>query len=363
MQFNPDSIQAQLLTVFLDTIQIDEVFPEEVEIINYVKRHLIDLGLHPIQDSFGNIICQVSGKGVPLMLNTHLDIPEPAPEIEYELKDGYLRSTGQSILGADPKSGLAVLLVFLKYLVQQNLITRPLEIVFTLGEEAGLKGSKHLDYSLLQSKEGLVIDEDGPWTNVVTQAPGKCELNVTLQGKTAHARDWSDGINAIEHLAKIISQLQQGELTPGVTFNIGKIFGGTAVNSVPGEAGWSSELRSYDMLKLQDSVNELVASIQKYAHKHNLTVDIAEDYQYQSYELPADSPLLNKISQIYQRLGSLPNFYSTFGASDANMFNANGISAVAIGSEYYLAHQHDEYINLPGMVQLVHFLVEFVRIS
>lgn len=355
------NLKQQLLDTFLDTIKINEIFTQEDKIIKYVINYAKKQGISCEQDSFGNVICHYPGEGDPILLNTHLDIPEPAENIEYTINGNILRSNGKTILGADPKSGLAVLLELMRYLKENKIKTCPVEFVFTLGEEAGLIGALNLDYSKLKSKVGLVIDEDGPPTNLVTGAIGMYGMKVILKGKTVHTRDWKEGKNAIAHMAKIITLLKQGEIIEGVNFNIGLLKGGTAVNSVAGEASFEAEFRSFDMKKMANAVEEASKTIRDYVDENGLKVDIETKCDFSSYSLDTNSLLFKKLDTTYKKLNMKANFYKTFGGSDSNIFNNNGINTVAIGSGYYLAHQYDEYIDLQNMEDLLFFLAKFVE--
>ncbi len=358
-----NNLKPKLLQTFLDTIKINEIFTQEDKIIKYVINYAKQCSIACEQDDFGNVICRYPGEGEPILLNTHLDIPEPAENIEYTIEGDILRSNGKTILGADPKSGLAVLLELIRYLKENNIKTRPIEFVFTLGEEAGLIGALNLDYSKLKSKLGLVIDEDGAPTNLVTGAIGMYGMEVILKGKTVHTRDWKEGKNAIAHIAEIISLLKQGEIVEGVNFNIGLLRGGTAVNSVAGEASFEAEFRSFDMEKMASAVDNVSQIIKDYVNKHGLKVDIKTKCDFASYKLDKNSYLFKKLAETYSKLNMKANFYDTFGGSDSNIFNSNGIRTVAIGSGYYLAHQYTEYINLQDMEDLLLFLARFVTLD
>ncbi len=351
-----------LLTTFLELIAINEVFPYEEKIITYVQQYLERVRLRVVLDHYHNVIAYREGVGDPIMLNTHMDIPEPAPHIEYTIDGDIVKSKGKSILGADPKSGLAALLELAQYLNEYDIKTRPIEFVFTRGEEVGLLGARNIDMSLIHAKEGIVIDEDGPPTNIVMQAPGITHLYVDITGKTVHSRDWHEGVNAIAHIAHLITQLKQGEIAEGVTFNIGVIEGGTAVNSIAGHAAFRSEFRSFNMEYLRKAVDEVEKHIATYSGSHHIDISVHIDHQSQSYCIPQEHRLLVQLQETYKQLGWQPNMYATFGASDANIFNTKGIATITIGSGYYDAHKYTESINLSNMVDLVQLLHAFVKV-
>ncbi|MBI3384709.1 M28 family peptidase, partial [Candidatus Gottesmanbacteria bacterium] len=208
-------MKKRLLKTFLELIKINETSGQEKEIVDYVKKYLQKLDLKIKSDKFGNIIAQLPGVGKPLLLNTHLDIPEPMKNFDYKIKEDVILANGKSILGADPKSGLTVLLEFVRYIKDRKITTRPLEFVFTKSEEKGLVGAKNLDFSLLTAKEGLVLDENGPCTQVVVKAPSFCRVLIKITGKTAHVSEPEKGINALEIACNAISGLDLGYIRKG----------------------------------------------------------------------------------------------------------------------------------------------------
>lgn len=355
-------MQRKLRDTFLQTIQINEVYPDEKEIITLVKNIMTSCGAEWKQDDFGNGICMMAGSGDPFLLNTHLDIPESAPQIEYTQEGEILRSNGKTILGADPKAGLAVLLELARYIKNEHIATVPLEFVFTRGEEAGLLGARALDYSLLKARKGIVIDEDGPATQVVTGSVGCYNIRVELKGKTVHSRDWREGVNALAHGCSMLTRFTQGEIEKGITFNIGMLRSGEAVNSVPDTFVFTAELRSFDMERMEKVVNDLEVQIRRYAKEQGLGVEFEKILLYKAYEVPRDTDLFSLLDSVYQHKGWIPNYFHTFGGSDSNMFNANGVRTVAMGSGYYNAHQYTEYINLREMEDLLFFLLDVVRV-
>ncbi len=358
---NQSSFKHKLQRTFLDLIHIDEIYEQENKVIKYCEEFLKKIGIRLQRDSFENLIAYLDGEGEPIMLNTHLDIPENVPNLDYKIDGDIISATGKSILGADPKSGLAVLLELASYIKEYNIKTNPIEFVFTRGEEAGLHGAINLDYSLLKSKIGLVIDEDGPCTNVVIQAPSFYRLNVTVKGKTVHSRDYKDGINAIEIISHIIANLKQGEPEPGVSFNIGVLSGGTAVNSVPGEANFKAEMRSFSTQKMLATARKIESKIQKIGRSMRGKINISSKLEFEGYKLEKKHRLFNRLHATYKKMNLKENYYHTFGGSDANVINAHGICCVPVGSAYYLAHQYTEYVNLGDMEELLIFLSEFVQ--
>lgn len=351
----------QLLQTFLDLIHINEIYPNEKEVLTYTQRRLTEAGVKWQEDSFRNIVANISGKGEAILLSTHLDIPEPLPRPDYTIEGDIVRSNGTGILGADPKTGLAILIEWLAFMTKQDHTThRPIEVLLTRGEETGLFGAIHADYSLLTAQMGLVLDEDGPVTQVVTKAPAFVKMDVKCIGKIVHPREPENGINALYAMCDALMSLPWGYSTPGVTWNVGMFEAGTARNSVPGVATFKAELRSYDTAKVAAEGERIEKTVKDTTAKHGARCEIQRSLEFEGYELTHDHPLFERLERTFGSMKLTPNYFETFGGSDANIFNAKGIRCVPIGSGYYNAHQYTEEAHLNDMVEICQFLTQFV---
>ena len=236
-----------------------------------------------------------------------------------------------------------------------------IEFVITRGEEAGLVGASHLDYSMVKSKFGLVLDEDGPITQVPVKAPGYHSFDGRIIGKQVHTREPEIGVNALQVLSDIIQKTGLGYACEGVTYNLGVVSGGTARNTVPGEVNFAGELRSFDNELLTETAQKIKTDFEAVCKSHGAEVQFNDfELKFKSYS-HKDSDLQDKLAKIFAKQNLKPNFFETFGGTDANVFNAKGIDCVPLGSAYYNAHEHTEYINLQEMQQINEFLIEFIQ--
>src|SRR5207237_598640 len=119
----------------------------------------------------GNIVARFTATaagGIPIAFGAHLDtVPQIGP-IEVELADGVLRNSYPTILGSDNKAAVAVLLVAMQQVVQEERPHAGIELIFTPCEEIGLKGGAALDVGTLTSQVGFVYDHTGPIGDIVT---------------------------------------------------------------------------------------------------------------------------------------------------------------------------------------------------
>ncbi|MBN8208919.1 M20/M25/M40 family metallo-hydrolase [Bacillus sp. NTK071] len=125
-------------------------------------------------DGYGNILAQRTyrtGNGPTILLNAHLDTIFGFDPNRFIVKDGPIWSSSEGILGADDRAGVAVLLEVAESLSQSNF-NGTVKFVFTVEEEIGLRGAKHVDeYFLWEVDASIVVDRRGTG-DIVTSCGG-----------------------------------------------------------------------------------------------------------------------------------------------------------------------------------------------
>jgi len=370
----------RLAETFSRLVQIDSVSRNEAAICSELQNILEAMGAETFVDdagksvgsNTGNLIARFRGSvDVPaLMLNAHMDTVEPGNGVKPVYKDGVFTSDGTTILGADDKSAVAILLEVLTVLQEERLPHGPLEIVLTICEEIGLQGAKHLDLDRLTAKFGYALDATDT-AGIVTRAPGANHLNFMVYGKDAHAGAAPEkGINAIAITSKAISRLTLGRIDPETTCNIGVIQGGVATNIIPGLVTVNGEVRSHDPQKLADLTRTIVSAfetaVQEYvpqsaeAGNPRLEVEILPDFT--RTHIPEDHPVVTLAMKAAQNLGRTLIPKITGGGADANVFFSKGIMTGVLGTGMRDMHTVREWVRLSDMVLTAELVLEIIRL-
>ena len=130
----------------------------------------------------GNLLARIPGRSEhSVMLCTHLDtVPHSVP-ITPVLVDGGWESAGDTILGADNKAAVAVVLELAR---RASIEGSPvgLELLFTVREEEALAGAKAFDAGQLQSAFGYVFDHASPIGEVVAASPTYVRFEADFRG-------------------------------------------------------------------------------------------------------------------------------------------------------------------------------------
>ena len=353
--------QERLIQTFLDLVQIDSPSTYEKEVAAFAAHKLEKLGANVAFDSFGNIIASIEGSGEPFMVNSHLDTVEPGRGIKPKVEGNKIISDGSTILGADAKAGVAIILESLASLAEDKKANVPLEIVLTLQEEIGLIGSKNLDFSMIQSKRGITFDGEEFASQVMIGGPGYNQIAITVHGKSAHAGTPEKGVSAISIAAELLTKLHVGRIDAATTANIGLISGGSAVNTVPEEVTLLGEIRSRELSKLEEHTEgfrQAVAAVQ--ASHQDATIDLQVKREFDPYMLEKTNPTIVLIEKVLRQLHLEPQYYVTGGGTDVNIFQKHGIQAVCVGIGGVDMHTKREYVNIPAMTQATEFFEKLI---
>lgn len=371
----------RLAETFQSLVSIDSVSREEGRLAQELAKLLAKLGAETRFDragekvggDTGNLIAWLKGTASlpPLLLSAHMDTVEPGKGVTAVLRDGVFTSDGTTILGADDKSALAIILETLRVLKEDRIVHGPLEIVFTICEEVGLMGAKHLDYDLLTAAYGYVLDATDT-EGIVTRAPAANRIELVVHGKASHAGAAPEkGINAIWLAGQAIGDLTLGRIDRETTCNIGVIEGGIATNIVPDKVIVKGEVRSHDSKKLQAVTDTIVSAFQKAVdgcrvetyneERPRLEVNVERDFP--ATHIPENHPVVTLAQQAAANLGRNMICKPSGGGADANIFFEKGILTGVLGTGMKDVHTVGESVAVDDMVRSVELLLEIIRLQ
>jgi tripeptide aminopeptidase len=289
-----------------------------------------------------------------------MDTVTPATGIRVIRDKDTFRSGGDTVLGADDKSGIAILLEVMQSLVEEQVEISPVELVLTTCEEIGLLGAKYLNMELVDAKVGFALDSSGT-DHVIIGAPAANKLRIEVTGLAAHAGlNPEKGISAIQLAAQAIGRLRLGKLDNESTANIGRISGGTATNIVPARVLIEGEVRSHSEEKLrryteavQNGFEQTIAEwrdpLGQLSDRPTVTVEARREYP--RLAVSRSHPLVQRIESAAARLGRSLEYITAGGGSDANIFAGHGRTTVILGTGMSKVHTTAEQITLDDMVR------------
>ncbi|TDM04313.1 M20/M25/M40 family metallo-hydrolase [Macrococcus carouselicus] len=365
--------QQRLVDTFLDLVQIDSETGHEREIADHLVSTFTELGYHVIEDDSqkdtgfgaGNLIVNIEGDEAkqPIYFSCHMDTVTPGKGVKPVITDDIIHSDGTTILGADDKAGIAVLLETLRVIKEEKINHGPLQFIISVGEESQLVGAKAFDPEYLSSQFGYALDSGNEVGTIVTAAPSQAKLEVHITGRTAHAGlAPENGISAINIAAKAVSRMTLGRIGAETTANIGRFEGGTATNIVADSCYILSEARSLDQSKLDRQVAHMKAAFEDTAEEMGGSADVTVTPSYPAFNVEENSAAVQIAKQAAENIGLTPVLKKSGGGSDANIFNSYGVPTVVLAVGYQDIHTNQEKMPVSELVKLNEQVLEIIKL-
>lgn len=353
---------ARMVAQFMEMVQVESESGDEARFLAWMQPRLEELGARVEFDRYGNLIAHLAARGSaaePILLSCHGDTVKPGKAITPVLKDGVIRSGGDTILGADDKAGIAEMLETLRVAP----VRPPIEVAISRQEEVGLLGVKNLDFSRLSARRGFLLDNDTLDT-IITGGPSYFAIDVTVTGKSAHAgMDPEKGINAIQAAARAIAALKLGRLDPETTANVGIVSGGMIRNGVPAGCTFAAECRSLTHAKGQAVADEMAGVIRREVERFGAQVSIQTNNLCQASLIADDAWTVRIAQQALAKLGIAAKPAVMCGFTDASIYNNHGIEMGVVGIGARQEHSTEEHIFVEDMERAVAMMVEILRLS
>lgn len=364
----------RLVASFIKMVSIDSISRKEKKFMEYLKNEFEQRGFEAWVDQTGNKTSSETGNLLlfrdssintePVMFSAHMDTVVNGVNIRVVEEEDMIRSNGKTILGADDKAGIAMLLEAIDATLEENVDLPPLEILFSVCEELGLLGIKNFDCQKLQSEMAFVLDAGDDPGCIVVQSPCQNFVEYKVIGRAAHAGMHPEqGINAIHVMAKALAKMECGRIDSETTCNFGTITGGEARNIVADHCKVGGETRSLERAKLDEITDRLTTTFLQEVDRLGAEADVRVEFLYPEIKLSADDPVVCMAAQAARRAGLEPSLIKTGGGSDASIINGFGIPCANLGVGMRNAHTNEEYVMVEDLVKGARWIQEIIQIS
>ncbi len=324
---------------------------EERAILEYLTGRLAQTGLplrkQRIPDRFYNLIINEDPKH-KLLITTHVDTVPPwlgifPPRIKNDLLEG---------LGVcDAKAGVAIMLMLLEERLRRGKAI-PATFAFVVDEEREGQGSALLAREKLPPYAVVLEPTD---LKIAIAEGGSVEFEIRVRGKAAHGSCIPQGDNAIERAIELVSKLKRLSFLysehplvgPG-GLNVERFSGGDGELRVPDLCILEIDFRILPGQDTQEVIEEIKSVLDEIPYVHYVVKDISEPFA-----IPAESPLVQKMCQAYQKaLGEEPELSGMPSWTDAAHLFAAGVEPVVFGpGDLAKCHTPEEEIELSDVVE------------
>lgn len=315
----------------------------------------------------GNLVFKLPGSGPDRraprrLLMAHMDTVPICVGCKPVKKGKWVSSADPTTgLGADDRAGCAVTLHTALRILREDVPHPPLTFLWTVQEEVGLHGARHLGLGKL-GKPKLAFNWDGGAPEKLTVgATGGFRMSIRIRGLASHAGNApAAGVSAIAIASLAIADLHRrgwhGAVKKGSkegTSNVGVIKGGDATNVVTDDLLVRVEARSHDPKFREAIVREIHRAFRSAVNEVRSedgkkgSLEIESRLDYESFRLPRNDPSVRAASAALCAEKLQPLLYVTNGGLDANWMFAHGIPTVTMGCGQKFLHTVREQLDLP----------------
>ena len=317
----------------------------------------------PLKGNVGNLIVKLPGTmpGPRRLLMAHMDTVPVCLGSKPVVAGRFVKSADPATgLGADDRSGCAVVLATALEILRRKLPHPPLTFLFAIQEEVGLYGARFVKAADL-GRPRLAFNFDGGAVEKITVgATGGHRLDIRIAGTPSHAGVAPEkGVSALAIASLAIASLVNDGWHGLVekkgkrgTSNVGTIHGGSATNVVAESATLKAEARGHDPA-FRNQIVKAIETAFKDAAKRIKSVDgktgkvtIAGRLDYEAFRLDDDEPCVVAAEAAVKAIGLVPRREISNGGLDANWMAANGIPTVTLGCGQMEIHTTNEKLDL-----------------
>ncbi len=291
--------------------------------------------------------------------------PTQHPYLLKKIGDDIITASGLTLLGADDKAGVAIIMELAAFLQANPQIPHgPIRILFTPDEEVG-RGVEHLDMQKLNADFGYTLD-GGPLGDIEDETFSADAATLKFYGVSAHP-GYAKGkmINAIKLAAAFISKLPSTHLSPESTKGREGFVHPTAIDGGLEQATVQLIIRDHDTQLLAEYAQLLNQIAQEVVDHHpgsSFELQIHEQYRNMK-EILVDYPFVSDYAeQAMLKAGLTPQRNIIRGGTDGSRLSFMGLPCPNIFTGEMAIHSKLEYVSVQDMEKAIDTLVELVQI-
>lgn len=373
-------------TLLSKLVGLRSYFPHEHEPLDFLIPFLAESGFNVkkqiVEKDRYNLLAERGRGKISILFYMHLDTVPPPKSLATDPL--VLKKKGGNFYGLgsfDMKGGIAVILSIIN---SQEFKNHKIKIAFCIDEEQFSKGAYRLtnsdflkDVDIAFCPEACIISKD--WKlpiMIVLGGRGRCVIEITIPGKTAHGAGEETGINAIDQATILVGKLKSLKLKQDIHMGKSSFFvrsfnsTGGDVLSIPDTV--SIEL-DYQMVvgenpeEIRNKVNLFIKDLYELdilekSLKNNFSVKLKErETPYISpYAVSRNNKYVKLVEKVSKSQFGNASFDYTKSVADQNILVNAGIPTITIGPIGGNPHESGEWVSLKSLYKLSEFYKKLI---
>lgn len=395
------------LNRFLDYVKIDtqsddtsSSVPSTAKQRNLAEKlvkDLKELGIAGEIDEFGNVYAGLSGEEgyAPIGLNSHMDTalecsganvkpqiihaydggiinlghgysmgPEDFPSLKKHIGDDLVVTSGDTLLGADDKAGLAIIMGVLDHFVSHPEIKHhPIRVYFTCDEEIG-RGPDHFDAKKFGAKFAFTVD-GGDYDTISYETFNAAHADIKITGVSIHPGSAKGKMVNASRVAVAFDEALPSEKRPEVTEEREGFNHLVGIVSAVEEAKMHYIIRNHDLAKLEEQKKEFFKAKEIAEARYpgaKIEIEIGDDYRNMKEPIDACPEVMATALKGFEKCGIKPCIEPIRGGTDGAGFSFQGCPCPNLGTGSYNHHGRYEYLSVRDFHKMIDLVVAILSI-
>ena len=307
--------------------------------------------------------------GAPIILpddNSQVITTEAYPYLKNHIGKSIITASGTTLLGADDKSGVAIIMDMAHYLMTHPAIKHgDIKILFTPDEEVG-RGTEKLDLSKVGAHFGFTLDggEVGTFEDETFSADA---ATIVIDGVSAHP-GYAKGkmINAIKIAAEIVAALPKDSWCPEATSGREGFVHPVDINGIQEKATLQFIVRDFDTATLAVHEKKLFDIAQNVVSKYQgatITCSVTEQYRNMKEIIDQHPHIASLAKAAYEKAGLTLVKEPIRGGTDGSRLSFMGLPCPNIFTGMQAIHSKHEWVGVTDMEKSVEVLVNICNLN
>jgi tripeptide aminopeptidase len=314
-------------------------------------------------------ILHKSYTGAPIILpddNSQVITTEAYPYLKKHIGKSIITASGKTLLGADDKSGVAIIMDMAHYLMTHPAIKHgDIKILFTPDEEVG-RGTEKLDLTKVGAHFGFTLDggEVGTFEDETFSAD---TATIVIEGVSAHP-GYAKGkmINAIKIAAEIVAALPTESWCPEATSGKEGFVHPVDINGIQEKATLQFIVRDFDTATLAVHEKKLFDIAQNVVSKYpgaTISCSVTEQYRNMKEIIDQHPHITSLAKAAYQKAGLTMVKEPIRGGTDGSRLSFMGLPCPNIFTGMQAIHSKHEWVGVTDMEKSVEVLVNICNLN
>ncbi|MBS1740000.1 MAG: peptidase T [Bacteroidetes bacterium] len=287
------------------------------------------------------------------------------PYLSERIGDDIITASGTTLLGADDKAGVAVIMDLANFLLTHPEIPHgKIRILFTPDEEIG-RGVQAVNMQKLGAQFGYTLD-GGERAHLEGETFSADSVIITFHGISAHPGYAKDKmVNAMKIAGTFLSKLPRQEWCPESTEGMEGFVHPVRMDGVLEQATIQFIIRDFETAKLSEHearLHSLAEETVKEFPGSNMEFVVKEQYRNMREVLDSHPQVMQYAEEAYRRAAMQPQRMSVRGGTDGSRLSFMGLPCPNIFTGEMGIHSKQEYVSVQDMEKSVETLVHLATI-